>query len=253
LGENSLISTVNSGLVITTDSHHKITVQSSTGRFAPTEESEDIEKIRQICLKKIVNKTVNHTLPPDALLIPLEINQKPIGFVYLENARHLSRDDLDLIQIMAQQCTSALENLQLYLDLKEANQKTLQMLDATEQARQEAEQAREQAEVANKAKSQFLANMSHELRTPLNAIIGYSEMLQETAKDLDLKPDDFTPDLEKIQGAGKHLLELIREVLDFSKIEAGKMDCFLETFDLDTVLNEIVATIQPLAERQYSH
>lgn len=250
LGENSLISTVNSGLVITTDSHHKITVQSSTGRFAPTEESEDIEKIRQICLKKIVNKTVNHTLPPDALLIPLEINQKPIGFVYLENARHLSRDDLDLIQIMAQQCTSALENLQLYLDLKEANQKTLQMLDATEQARQEAEQAREQAEVANKAKSQFLANMSHELRTPLNAIIGYSEMLQETAKDLDLKPDDFTPDLEKIQGAGKHLLELIREVLDFSKIEAGKMDCFLETFDLDTMLNEIVATIQPLAEKK---
>ncbi|RKZ45169.1 MAG: hybrid sensor histidine kinase/response regulator, partial [Gammaproteobacteria bacterium] len=91
---------------------------------------------------------------------------------------------------------------------------------------------------------------SHELRTPLNAIIGYSEMLQETAKDLDLKPDDFTPDLEKIQGAGKHLLELIREVLDFSKIEAGKMDCFLETFDLDTVLNEIVATIQPLAEKK---
>ena len=250
LGENSLISTVNSGLVITADSHHHITVQSGTGRFAPTEESDEIEKIRQICLKKIVGETVNQTLPPDTLLIPLEINQKPIGFVYLENALHLSRDDLDLIQIMAQQCASALENLQLYFDLKEANQKTLQMLEVTEQARQQAEQARQQAEVANKAKSQFLANMSHELRTPLNAIIGYSEMLQETAEDLDLEPDDFTPDLEKIQGAGRHLLGLIREVLDFSKIEAGKMDYFLETFELNTVLNEVVATIQPLAEKK---
>ncbi len=255
LGENSLISTVNSGLVITADKQHQVTVQSGTGRFAPTEESEEIEKIRQICLTKILGETAVQTLPSDALLIPLEINKKPIGFVYLEDARRLSKADLDLIQIMAQQCTSALENLQLYLDLKEANQKTLQVLKETEQARQEAEQARQEAEqarqkaeVASQAKSQFLANMSHELRTPLNAIIGYSEMLQETAEDLE--QDDYMQDLQQIQGAGKHLLGLINEVLDFSKIEAGKMELFLETVELNAVLNEVVATVQPLAEKR---
>ena len=258
LCENSLISTVNSGLVVTADNQHQVTVQSGTGRFAAIEESEEIEKIRQICLKKISGETANQALPPDALLIPLEINQKSIGgLVYLENARHLSRADLDIIQIMAQQCASALENLQLFLDLKEANQKTLQMLDVAEQARQEAETARQEAEiarqkaeVASQAKSQFLANMSHELRTPLSAIIGYSEMLEETAEDLDLEPDDFTKDLQKIQGAGKHLLGLINDVLDLSKIEAGKMELFLETFELNTVLNEVVATIQPLTEKR---
>ena len=257
LGENSLISTVNSGLVITADSHHQITVQSGTGRLAPAEESEEIDRIRQICLRKIVGETADQTLPSNALLIPLEINQKPIGFVYLEEARHLSLADVDLIQIMAQQCSSALENLRLYLDLKEANGKTLKMLEVAEQARQEAEQARleaeqarQKAEVASQTKSQFLANMSHELRTPLNAIIGYSEMLQEEAEDLDLEPDNFTPDLQKIQSSGKHLLGLINDVLDLSKIEAGKMELFLETFELNTMLNEVVATVQPLAEKR---
>jgi hypothetical protein len=110
-----------------------VTVQSGTGRFAPTFWSQrKSTRIRQICLKKILGETAVQALPVEALLIPLEIHKKPIGFVYLENAKHLSQADLELIQIMAQQCSSALENLQNYLDLKEAHQKTLQKLEAFE-------------------------------------------------------------------------------------------------------------------------
>ena len=78
-----------------------------------------------------------------------------------------------------------------------------------------------QAEAATRAKSEFLASMSHELRTPLNAIILYSELLQEEAKDRE--SDGSIPDLQRIQFAGKHLLDLINGILDLSKIEAGKM------------------------------
>ena len=84
-------------------------------------------------------------------------------------------------------------------------------------ARQQAEQALQLAETANLAKSVFLATMSHELRTPLNAIIGYSEILREEAEGA------AREDLDKINGAGQHLLLLISDILDLTKIEAGRM------------------------------
>lgn len=120
--------------------------------------------------------------------------------------------------------------------------------DNTERKRaDEFRKAKEAAEAANLAKSAFLANMSHELRTPLNAIIGYSEILQEDAEDLGQA--DFIPDLQKIHGAGKQLLSLISDILDLSKIEAGRMSLELETFAIDTLIWEVVTTIQPLIDK----
>jgi DNA-binding response OmpR family regulator len=104
-----------------------------------------------------------------------------------------------------------------------------------------------EAEKANQSKSQFLANMSHELRTPMNAIIGYSEMLIEEASDLG--QDDFIPDLNKIHGAGKHLLSLINDILDLSKVEAGRMELYLEDFSIKDLIKETVSTISPLIEK----
>jgi signal transduction histidine kinase/DNA-binding NarL/FixJ family response regulator len=99
------------------------------------------------------------------------------------------------------------------------------------------------ADDANRAKSAFLANMSHELRTPLNAIIGYSEMLEEETHELGKVEN--VKDLQKIQGAGKHLLALINDVLDLSKIEAGRMGLHLETFNITQMIEEIVNTLHP--------
>jgi signal transduction histidine kinase/DNA-binding NarL/FixJ family response regulator len=115
------------------------------------------------------------------------------------------------------------------------------------QAQEELLKAKHVAEEASRAKSIFLANMSHELRTPLNAIIGYSEMLEEEARET--QDPDHIGDLQKIQFAGKHLLSLINDVLDLSKIEAGKMPLHLESIEIRLMVDEIITTLRPAIEK----
>jgi signal transduction histidine kinase/DNA-binding response OmpR family regulator len=117
-------------------------------------------------------------------------------------------------------------------------------------AKEEAERARAEAEAASRTKSSFLANMSHELRTPLNAIIGYSEILVQDANDRGDKSS--VGDLEKIQGAGKHLLGLINGILDLSKIEAGRMDIYLEQIYLNKLVEEVRTIVEPLMAKNGS-
>src|SRR2546428_2138415 len=89
--------------------------------------------------------------------------------------------------------------------------------------------------------------MSHELRTPLNAIIGFSELLSDDDTD---RFDATTRRrfLDQIHSSGQHLLQLINDILDLSKVEAGQMELHLELIELGNVINEVQATVEPLAK-----
>jgi GAF domain-containing protein/DNA-binding response OmpR family regulator len=162
------------------------------------------------------------------LAVPLLLERRIVGAltVWRQEAGSFAPEVVDLLQTFAGQSVLAIQNARLFREIEDKSR---------------------QLEVASRHKSEFLASMSHELRTPLNAIIGYSEMLQEEAADLG--EERFGADLQKIHAAGRHLLELINAVLDLSKIEAGKMDLYLETFGVATLVNDVAAVIRPLAEK----
>ncbi|MEE8265186.1 MAG: ATP-binding protein, partial [Acidiferrobacterales bacterium] len=160
--------------------------------------------------------------------VPLLREDRIIGglVVRRKTAGEFPPEILNLLQTFATHSALAIQNARLFREIEAKSR---------------------QLEIASQHKSQFLANMSHELRTPLNAIIGYSEMLQEEAEDLG--QEGFVPDLNNIHVAGKHLLSLINDILDLSKIEAGKMELFLESFEIPSLVRDVVVTIQPLVEK----
>lgn len=111
----------------------------------------------------------------------------------------------------------------------------------------ELREATEAAKAAGRATSAFLATMSHELRTPLNIVIGYCELLEEEA--VEAGQAQITTDLARIQGAARHLLELIGNILDYTKIESGALELRRSEVDLKKLLGEVDEKMQVLAVR----
>jgi signal transduction histidine kinase len=87
--------------------------------------------------------------------------------------------------------------------------------------------------------------MSHELRTPLNSLLGFAQLLEGA----ELAPR-YQKGVQHILTAGEHLLNLINDVLDLAKIESGKMELHPVEFSVADLIERMVSSMQPLAEKK---
>jgi signal transduction histidine kinase len=163
------------------------------------------------------------------LAVPLVREDRLLGglTVIRKTPGEFAPEVIGLLRTFATQSALAIQNARLFLEIEEKSRLL---------------------ETASQHKSEFLANMSHELRTPLNAIIGYSELLEEEAGDLD--GGGLVPDLQKIATAAKHQLSLINDILDLSKVEAGRMELEVADFDLPTAIENALTLVRERATRR---
>jgi signal transduction histidine kinase len=89
--------------------------------------------------------------------------------------------------------------------------------------------------------------MSHEFRTPLNAILGYTSLLlQGVSGELGAQQER---NLSRVDSNARHLLAIINDILDISRIEAGKMPLHVSSFPIPTLIQEVLAELEPLIHR----
>ncbi len=113
----------------------------------------------------------------------------------------------------------------------------------------ELQQARRLTDRAANAKADLLARISHEVRTPLNAIIGFAEVMIGERFGA-LGNERYVEYMKDIRASGERVIAIINDLLDLSRIETGKLDLTFANQNLNDLVEQCVAVMQPQANRE---
>jgi signal transduction histidine kinase len=104
------------------------------------------------------------------------------------------------------------------------------------------------ADPAQAGVSPLLATVAHELRSPLVSIIGYTDLLERGT--FGALPPRSGEALGRIRHSGLRLLHLINDMLDVARLEKGRGAIELGPTDLNAVVGDAVAAVQPQVQQR---
>ncbi len=185
------------------------------GRVASTGEASLVDDITQA--KEYIPKTHRTR---SLLAVPIMRETKVIGAINLESAEpnYFSEEDLSFVNILVSHAAFAVENAQLFEQIKEANQ----------------------------AKSEFMSTASHELKIPMTSIKGYAKLLQMgAAGSLTDQQKDF---MGVIANNVDRMNRLVGDLLDVSRIEAGRIRLEIEDIQIGNVIDEVIQSVNTQIE-----
>jgi signal transduction histidine kinase len=159
------------------------------------------------------------------VIIPIRFNNTITGLLDVQSTTLVphTHDEIDGLQLVADQIGIALRNIRLY---------------------QAAKTAQLAAEQADRLKTRLLANVSHELRTPLHIILGYSQLLvTDPAPHGVILDDAVRNDIVTIQRSAEHLILLINDFTRRCCAEIDELVLFAETIDPRQLITRIFAEL----------
>jgi PAS domain S-box-containing protein len=150
------------------------------------------------------------------LWVPLRSRGRNVGvisFVTAESGRHYDVADQAVAEELARRASIALENAQLYAELR----------------------------LADRRKDEFLATLAHELRNPLAPLRNALEILKRP----NVEPAVIDQARGMMDRQVRQLVRLVDDLLDVSRIMQGKIELRKERIDLAVAVRHALETAQP--------
>lgn len=167
----------------------------------------------EICSSSIKNY-LNENLNPNYHITPIINDSNLFGIIFLyKESEPLSSEEVNILQIVAENIIMAIKNAELYEKVKQSN----------------------------KNKVEFIATLSHEFKTPLNTIIGFAEILKS---DDNLNKQQIIKYSDNILNCSTHLLKLIEDIQDVSIAESGNINLYHEKFNPKTLTIDCISQME---------
>jgi len=170
----------------------------------------------------------------NVLAVPLQVSDHIIGAMTVHrHTREFVSHDLELLTMFASQAAVAIENAELYQQLKERAE-SLQI-------------AYRNLEEADKIKDEMIQNISHELRTPLTFVIGYLGLVVDG--DLGPLTQQQQDSLKLVYNKAQALTRMVNDIITLQTIRIARPE--LQPVDIVALAQQALNVIQPTAKRAH--
>jgi signal transduction histidine kinase/ActR/RegA family two-component response regulator len=152
--------------------------------------------------------------------VPLKVRGKTLGvitFINAESGHRYDETDLAVAEDLASRAAIAIENAQLYRELRDADRR----------------------------KDEFLATLAHELRNPLAPIRNGLQVLRLSGKETGVVAEARS----MMERQLSQMVRLVDDLLDVSRISRNKLDLKKQRVTLAAVVHSAVETSRPLVEQ----
>ncbi len=204
------------------EAFEKFGMPRNTAVFAPTFNGEGIVRVDDITKDPRYGKNHPHNGMPKGHLPVVSYLAVPvvsksgvvIGGLFYGHPEpgKFTKDHEKIVEGVAIQAATSLDNAQLYEEIRRLNAK----------------------------KDEFIGLASHELKTPITSLSGYLQIIDRGLAEND-RNKGF---IKKALLQTNKLADLISDLLDVSKIETGTLPLSYATFDLVQLVNEAIELLQ---------
>ncbi|MBK8986980.1 MAG: GAF domain-containing protein [Chloroflexi bacterium] len=181
-----------------------------------------------------VNETFFQSLCA-AVSLPLQTQTQVIGVLHisLDRPHEFFRGEMNLLLAVAEIAASALSRALVLATLEQrVDRRTRELAEANERLQE-----------LDRLKTKFVSDVSHELRTPITNLTLYLDLLERGQAE---RREQYQAILRK---QVDRLNSLIEDTLQLSRLDMGKTEMQFAAEDVNEIVAECVAEVQPLAEK----